>query len=304
MPKINTLFDIAANNLQLLRDNSLLLHGDSDFICPICLRPFKKAEIGLLSMEDAPQASLGGKKIAITCKECNNTCGHKSDIHLANYITHIENRDNLPGTIKQVSIIDNGNIVRGKVQVGANRELSMILSDKNNDPRILDTHLAGVKKDAIINVEDRPLNIDWRRMITAIIKNAYIILFARFGYSFLLDPFYNKVRQQILNPDIPILPEALWTKQSKMAISEGIYFSNNNQYRGLFVVYSLNRLTKHNICVCLPTPLFPYEMIDEFFRNYKAGTTLQMFDPNGMDYINSIGNIKCLLKWIYGWQIL
>lgn len=139
MPQIETLFNIAATNLQLLRDNELQPREDSDFICPICLKPFKRADMGLLSMEDAPQASLGGKKIAVTCKICNNTCGNQSDVHLANFITYLENKENLPGTKKQVEFLDNGHIIRGSVEVGDNRELSMILSKKkqssNSPPR-------------------------------------------------------------------------------------------------------------------------------------------------------------------------
>lgn len=146
--------------------------------------------------------------------------------------------------------------------------------------------------------------MDWRRMITAVIKNAYIILFARFGYSFILDPYYNRIRRQILNPDLPILPEALWTKQSKMHVSEGVYFSNDNQYRGFFVVYSLNKLTKHNLCVFIPTPLFPYEMGDYYFRNHVAGMSLRMFSPNRTDYLSNIDNISSLKEWVYGWKLL
>jgi len=258
----------------------------------------------LLSMEDAPQASLGGKKIAVTCKKCNNTSGYQSDVHLAKYINHLENKSNLPGTKKHVKILDNENTIRGRLEISQHNELSIILSEKDNNPTALYNHLAGVKQGTIITLEDKSLNVDWRRMTTAIIKNAYIILFARFGYSFLLDPFYDRLRKQIQHPDIPILPEALWTMQSKIHISEGVYLSNSNEYRGFFIVYSLSKLTKHNICVCIPTPLFPYEMMDEYFRQYKAGTPLHMFDCKGVNFLENLARIRSLLKWVYGWKIL
>ena len=89
MPNIDNVFSIYAGQLELLRQNGLI-ERTGEYICPICLNSFNKEQLNKLSMEDAPQASLGGKKIAITCKKCNNTCGHETDIHLVNFITYLQ----------------------------------------------------------------------------------------------------------------------------------------------------------------------------------------------------------------------
>lgn len=105
MPNIDNVFSIYAGQLELLRQNGLI-ERTGEYICPICLNSFNKEQLNKLSMEDAPQASLGGKKIAITCKKCNNTCGHETDIHLVNFITYLEEQEFLPGSNRRVKIFD------------------------------------------------------------------------------------------------------------------------------------------------------------------------------------------------------
>lgn len=39
-----------------------------------------------------PQASLGGKRIALTCRSCNSTCGHSIDVNLLNAIVGFEQK--------------------------------------------------------------------------------------------------------------------------------------------------------------------------------------------------------------------
>lgn len=40
-----------------------LIERTGEYICPICLNSFNKEQLNKLSMEDAPQASLGGRKL-------------------------------------------------------------------------------------------------------------------------------------------------------------------------------------------------------------------------------------------------
>lgn len=49
--------------------------------CPICLRPFSAAALidGRLSTEHVPPRSVGGRKLLLTCKGCNNSAGTKLD---------------------------------------------------------------------------------------------------------------------------------------------------------------------------------------------------------------------------------
>lgn len=302
MPQIDTLFSNFASHLNLLRNEGLTTEK-GEYICPICLSKFDKTQIKELSLEDAPQASLGGSKIAITCKKCNNTCGHEIDSHLTNFIKYIEEKEFLPGSDRRVKIFDDEKIVNATLEVGNSRELKMIIPDKINNPTTLSNHISKMKEGAIIDIQNNPLKIDMKKVSVAILKNAYILLFAKFGYSFLLDKFYNQLRVQILEPMRYIIPDGLWTKQSTIPVSDGIYFSNNNQYKGFFVIYSLKRLKTHRFCVCIPTPQVYFEIIAHFFREYKIGTPLQMVSIGDKDYMNDINCIKEVKKWLSTWMI-
>ena len=46
----------------------------------------------ILTEEDVPQASLGGSRIILTCRQCNSTCGSEIDVHLYNAIKAREQR--------------------------------------------------------------------------------------------------------------------------------------------------------------------------------------------------------------------
>ena len=53
-----------------------------EVLCPMCLRRFGRSEIKVLTKEHVLSKSLGGTAITLTCKPCNNACGHKVQSHL------------------------------------------------------------------------------------------------------------------------------------------------------------------------------------------------------------------------------
>src|SRR5215203_2085112 len=52
--------------------------------CPLCGRRFFRAALDedLLTIEHAPPEALGGTGIALTCRDCNSTSGHKLDAEM------------------------------------------------------------------------------------------------------------------------------------------------------------------------------------------------------------------------------
>lgn len=301
MPNINLLFEKYVTQLKLLRDNKLI-DRDGDYICPICLKSFGKEQIKDLSLEDAPEFSLGGRKISITCKKCNNTCGHIIDNHLVNFIDYLERKDFLPGSDRRVTIDDNEMKINGILVIDDNDNFKMVLPNKINNPQKLKEHISKIEKDVVIDITNVPLKIDMEMVSAAIVKNAYILLFARFGYTFLLDNFYDRIRDYILNPTKSILPP-LWTKQTYINAQDGVYFSHNNIYRGFFVLYSLMKLKKHRFCVCIPTPQVYYEAISNYFRENEPGTPISLVSSKDIDYFQNIDNIKLLRKWLSSWNL-
>ena len=50
------------------------------YVCPICRRWF--ASIEEVTFEHAPPRSVGGREVALTCRECNSDAGHGIDAEL------------------------------------------------------------------------------------------------------------------------------------------------------------------------------------------------------------------------------
>ena len=50
------------------------------YVCPLCSRPWSSVED--VSFEHAPPRGLGGRTIALTCRECNSTSGFNLDAEL------------------------------------------------------------------------------------------------------------------------------------------------------------------------------------------------------------------------------
>lgn len=302
MPQIKPLYNKYITHIELLRNANILTEIDNDYICPICLRKFSKEQISALSLEDAPQDSLGGYKIAITCKDCNNSCGHNIDIHLVNFIKRLDEIDFIKGSTRRIVIPDNGRNINAMLEVGNNKELRVILPQKINNPQWLQEHISNIKEGDVINIKNQRVNIDMKKVSTAILKNAYIILFSNFGYSFLLDKHYDRIRAQIKNPSRYIVPD-LWTKQP-INMQDGIYLSNDNRHRGFFIIYTCQYKTarKHHFCCFIPTPLMPYEFAYHFFDEYQPNTPIYMQTING-DFLTDKKNITALNKWIYSWDM-
>lgn len=303
MPQIVTLYKQYLAHLQLLQDKKFISNFEDKYICPICLQTFSKEQLDKLSLEDAPQASLGGHRIAITCKYCNNNCGSEIDYQLINYITKLDQRDFIERSDRDVKIFKKEEVVNAILKVNSNKELTLRIPRKINKPQLFES-IIGLKEGEIIDIQNKQLRVDIRNVSAAILKNAYIILFAKFGYTFLLDTHYDRIREQILNPEKHILPD-LWTRQPiSPIIPDGIYLSNNNQYRGFFVIFSCKytSIRIHRFCVCIPTPMMPYEMIHQYFKNYIPDTPIYMQNISG-DYLMNIENIARLKNWVYNWNM-
>jgi hypothetical protein len=57
--------------------------SDRFYVCPVCLLAFGEEALALrfLTCEDVPPKSVGGRKLALTCRQCNSEGGHEVDSH-------------------------------------------------------------------------------------------------------------------------------------------------------------------------------------------------------------------------------
>ena len=135
--KRQKIFDIYSGNLKFLEDNNVLHSNYSEqptYICPICLTHFTSISDlkNPLTLEDAPPKSLGGKADTLTCKNCNNTCGHKIDFHLTERLRELDSANLIPGTEMKVKVKIGGETIQGTLKPRADGVLEMFHSNKNN----------------------------------------------------------------------------------------------------------------------------------------------------------------------------
>ena len=204
------IFNKFSEQLKLLKENGLIdfdLKYDKTYICPLCLNQVSESDLSSklfknhLTEEDAPPAALGGSRIALTCKKCNSECGHKIDYQLKELIKYEENSQFIPGTIQQGIVEYEGQKITVELKSTDNGTLQASHDVKRNNPPILERLIKSLKDGSIINFVPKKNRIDPHKLSYAFFKTNYIITFSKFGYIFLLDPAYNRLREQILNPE-------------------------------------------------------------------------------------------------------
>lgn len=271
-------------------------------ICPICLQPFSDSDsTKMATKEDAPPQSLGGSKIVLTCKHCNNTAGKDLDIHLVNFLKHFDQISFHNGSTRRVTIYDGSEKVNGVLSVGNNKELSLEITTKINDSRKLSKILSQWEPLKDLNFTNQKLKLSVNNLNTAILKTAYIILYSHLGYSILLWEKYDLIRKQIQEPNLNIIP-SLWTMQD-LNINDGIYYNSNCWLRGFFVVFSVinpDTKIKRQITVLLPTPQTDFYIANYFLNRIKPGDKMRIRDITNIDFLNNSTNINQLNLWAYG----
>lgn len=303
MADILKMFDAYKLHFNLIQELEITDKTD-EYICPICMRGYGKKDLAKLSLEDAPQQALGGRKIAITCRDCNNACGHSIDNHLYNTLEYIERSHFLFGTDHRIKImdLDKEKPINATLEVKGKDDLKILISENNNNPYTLKKRLNKLVDGKEITIQNETLKVNFRRASAAIIKNAYIILFAKFGYSFILDNQYDRIREQIMNPEPYILPDGLWTMQKNLDLFDGVYLSGDNHYRGFFIAYTVMRRQPYRFLVFIPTPLVYYEEATAIIRGIKPGDYLSLIRINNSDYLGSRDNILLIRNWTYSWN--
>lgn len=303
MADISKMFDVYHQHLNLLKELKMTVRTE-DYICPLCLDGFSKDDINLLSLEDAPQEQLGGKKIAITCKHCNNTCGHTIDFNLINYIDIYERKQFLAGSDRKIKITD----------LGIGEPINAFLEIRDNNEKVLQIHrnyykspnhrerLSLLVKDKMIMVHDKPTKTDTRKVSAAIIKNAYIILFSKTGYTFLLDDYYNRIRMNIKDPDNNSLLNGLWKPIKETNCDDGVYLSRNKLFRGFYVIFTVSRIHNYRFITYIPSPLVDFERAVEAFRELKTDEGLLWKKIGDESLLYNEYEIKSLKEWTYTWE--
>ena len=254
-------------------DNSIV---ENTYICPLCLQSFKVDELGdtvtdYLSLEDIPQKAMGGHPLLLTCKKCNNRCGHKIDHFLQTEIDYedevsIHSKDGVRGALMTKGITINTRIRKDDGIITFN-----ILSSQNSPIELYR-----------FNEEIEKLGENWQRGIKyqlegkrrdpiradiAILKSAYLLAFYVLGYKYILNSNLSSVREQILFPDREIISDYVINRGIGLPLemSDGVYVAEYHKSRFLAVIISMKMKESekmHRYVVALP-----YIGVDEDIYN-------------------------------------
>ncbi len=312
------LFDKFSSQLHLLNQEGILdldLKFDKTYICPICTNQFEEKDLvsspttNFLTEEDAPPDKLGGNRIALTCKECNSKAGHQIDNHLINRIKQIDEANFYKGSKHYRNFKFEGKKITAELTSNGDGTLSVLHHIKNNNPTLLDKFIYGIKNKTvgpILNLEPKDYGVISDRVNLALLKTNYILTFAKFGYIFLLDPYYDNIREQIRNMNKGYDGQ-IFLKDQFNRNKVGTYYVLNKGAKSIFNIFSLtSNYSETLIGGILPLPnLSPKQINNTLVQNGyrigevgKVGVVLNTsnYDPNA-DLFNDIDEIKKIINW-------
>lgn len=306
------LFDKYAGNLNFLNENGKiemdLALTAGDYICPICFNKFTKADLqqnskNPLTLEDAPPKSLGGSQIVLTCESCNNNLGKDIDWHLTERLKELDFKHKITGAEQKGKFTLNGLTINGKIEVHENKVTKAVLSKKNNNPILLEKYINLIKskKNSKPFWKRQSTRVDPKKLQIALLKNAYLLLFEKFGYSFLFDKEYDRIREQLLKPEMDVYPLNCWFHGPFPKERIGVPFITEKNMESIFTLFELKtKLSNRLFGVVLPLSSSKIEktiteLNSRFLKEKQFAVEMMSFTD---DYLTNLKSLNLLLDWM------
>lgn len=252
LSKKQRIFDLAVQSLKRI---SNLPEGY--YICPLCLQGFKNSNS--LTIEHAPPRSIAGSGMVLTCSQCNNYYGSKIDSNVAGRRTFhqkIIDKENPSRYYLEL----NGEKLSVNITMGE-KQVKIEVIPNRNDPKVVNKISNEFTSNSKFKVTSQ-FSYNERYARIGDLKSAYLIAFAYFGYSYILNPKLNKVREQIIFFDDEIIKNFMFYKNE--SINECEVIKINDPFSYLWV-----RFEKSN--VILPWIDSEEELYDKVFANIDSG---------------------------------
>lgn len=272
--KRKALFFHFSEHLHFLKDNGYIkntnLKYDNTFICPICLQQFSLPDLesnspNMLTLEHAPPEAVGGDGIVLTCKDCNSSAGHEIDFHLTERLLEADRRGFLPKSSARIKVTNGTITVQANIHVEDDGVMKMTHSEKNNHTVRLINFIDSIDPidNPLVNIDFGNSRTEYSRFEIALLKTAYLLAFAKYGYSFILSSEYDIVRQQILSPDKNIYPSGFYTSKSFLKKEhEGVNICTTPTAEGIYCIFPLITSAKtRRYGIHLPIPMLPAEFM-------------------------------------------
>lgn len=315
------LFNLFSQNLEWVKEQpeiSFEPDFSNGYICPLCFEVFYEKDLNsetenCLTLEDIPPVSLGGKPIALTCKNCNSTSGHKLDAHLLNSLLTHDAQNFLPNSAADTTFELNGNKMNGTLKVSEDGVVNLDLQPQRSDPKQTKQFMSDLdpprtiynpffQRDQLFNDQHRtpPFNIKFKKTSNeqqanvALLRIGYLLAFATLGNAFLINGGLYKVREQILNPSKDILPKVFWLKYNFPKENEGVnIITLPKDLRSFLIVFNLKTASiSRQFAIVLPGPSSPSIDVYDFIENVLCQGDGTEFCNITVEHINTDGLLK------------
>jgi hypothetical protein len=203
---------------------------DGLFLCPLCLNWY--SEIADVTFEHAPPKIAGGKRVALTCRDCNSTAGHQLDAHagrLEDIFDFFAGKLTRPVTVTFKA----GGAAMAAVVTHTESGIAIGGLPKNTDPKqhaAVIGHLDRLAEQGTWQGESMAIAFHnrWEEASAKAswLRAGYVIAFAALGYRYILRRELDAVRAQIRDPEgshagravlvnaqLPTVERALWIIQ-------------------------------------------------------------------------------------------
>jgi hypothetical protein len=183
------------------------------YVCPLCLMGGGIEAIDEFTYEHVPPASVGGRRLVLTCKNCNSRSGHDVDTQMRKQEDVIDfARGTLDRPIAAHLSVDGASAaVNVRVQ-SAGGSLLVFGVPKADKPSDREEHWAAWNKIA------RSQTADWKFALQFAasayrpdkarigwLRAGYLACFAAYGYRYVLRKDWALVRKQLLDPGVGVL---------------------------------------------------------------------------------------------------
>jgi hypothetical protein len=183
--------------------------------CPCCLMAYgpNALDAGVFTAEHVPPKAVGGRKLVLTCRDCNHSAGSAFD-------AHAERREAMydlltgrgPGrpVRAEFAIDDTTNVLRGNIHRAGDGFL-MVGAPKANDPKIVEEAVRALERKAAngtggrfgFRLTERMLPV---RAQLSWVRAAYLAAFAALGWRYVFLRYLEPVRAQLADPAAKLLP--------------------------------------------------------------------------------------------------
>lgn len=215
------------------------------YVCPLCQHAFPESAIERrLTRDDVPPASVGGRKMVLTCRRCNSTAGHTLDHHAR----------------KEADVIGFGlgsvNSLKASLRTGSekvpirltanDRELLMKMGKKFTSKEKNDAAREEFEAGITSGGSDYRLHIDFqafspRHARVSWLRAAYLAFFAVLGYSFVLRPDLDIVRAVIDDPKLES-PKVFRVQRKELWEPTLVRVEEPEMFRSYLMLYGHNAI--------------------------------------------------------------